>query len=106
VPAPERAVWLDFRYGRTYAADSLNPHSDSILDALPARARADVDRVGAAVAQELQQRFPAPVLFAVDGVLDAHGQAWWLEVNSNPTLPPDGYARIFSTLFGPPRAEN
>ncbi|MBK6004881.1 hypothetical protein JJB11_02150 [Ramlibacter ginsenosidimutans] len=104
VPAAERAVWLDFRYGRTYAGDSLNPHSDSILDALPTRARADVDRVGAAVAQELQKRFPAPVLFAVDGVLDAQGQVWWLEVNSNPTLPPDGYAHIFSTLFGPPRA--
>jgi hypothetical protein len=100
VPAADRTVWLDFRYGRTYAGDSLNPHSDSILDGLPTRARADVDRVGAAVGQELQKRFPAPVLFAVDGVLDAHGQVWWLEVNSNPTLPPDGYSHIFSTLFG------
>lgn len=100
VPAPEQSIWLDFRYGRTYAPERLSTHSDSILDALPTRARADVDRVGAAVGQELQKRFPAPVLYAVDGVLDAEGQAWWLEVNSNPTLPPDGYAYIFSTLFG------
>jgi hypothetical protein len=100
VPASERAVWLDFRYGRTYGPESLNAHSDNALDALATRARSDVDRVGAVVGQELQKRFPAPVLFAVDGVLDAQGQVWWLEVNSNPALPPDGYAHIFSTLFG------
>ena len=99
-----QSAWLDFRYDQTYTADKFNAHSDSQLEELPASARADIDRIGAVLAQELQQRFSAPVLFAVDGVLDEKGSMWWLEVNSNPVLPPDGYAQIFTTLFGAQRS--
>lgn len=99
----DQSAWLDFRYDRTYTADEYRAQSDSQLEALPASARADIDRMGAALARELQQRFPVPVLFAVDGVLDEKGAVWWLEVNSNPVLPPDGYGSIFTTLFGAQR---
>lgn len=98
-----QSAWLDFRYDQTYTVDQYKVRSDSELEALPVGARTDIDRAGAALARELQQRFPAPVLFALDGVLDEEGSIWWLEVNSNPVLPPDGYARIFSTLFGAAR---
>lgn len=103
VLAAGRCAWLDFRYGRTFQPEELEVHSDSQLEALPSVARADVGRIGAVLGAELQKRFPVPVLFAVDGVLDADGAVWWLEVNSNPMLPPDGYAWIFGTLFGPAR---
>jgi len=31
------------------------------------------------------------------------GQPWWLEVNSNPILPPTGYAPLFAALLAPSR---
>jgi len=100
VLAAGRRAWLDFRYGRTYESEELVSRSDNQLEDLPAGARADLDRIGAVLGAELQKRFSVPVLFAVDGVVDAEGTVWWLEVNSNPMLPPDGYASIFATLFG------
>jgi hypothetical protein len=100
VLAVGRPAWLDFRYGRTYEDEESQGQSDSQLEGLAAGTRADLDRMGAVMGSELQRRFSLPVLFAVDGVLDPDGTLWWLEVNSNPALPPDGYARIFATLFG------
>ena len=52
------------------------------------------------LAEELSRVFPAPVLYSVDGVVDEGGAVWWLEMNSNPILPPEGYPLIFETLFG------
>jgi len=106
VLAPGRGAWLDFRYGRTYEDEAFQAWSDSLLEALPDASRADVDRIGAILGTELQKRFAVPVLFAVDAVIDPDGTPWWLEVNSNPVLPPDGYARIFGTLFGEGRPPN
>src|SRR4051812_46809898 len=101
LPAGRRA-WLDFRYGRTFAPEQLSAGSDSDLEALPASVLAQVERMGAVMGSELEKSFPAPILYAADAVLDAQGAVHWLEINSNPMLPPDGYARIFATLFGPP----
>ena len=56
--------------------------------------------MGTVAGAHLRSLFNAPVLFAVDGVCDASGRVWWLEMNSNPILPPDGYAPMFNSLFG------
>jgi D-alanine-D-alanine ligase-like ATP-grasp enzyme len=43
------------------------------------------------------------VLYTLDGVLDAAGRIWWLEVNSNPIFAPTGYPLMLETLFGSER---
>jgi hypothetical protein len=35
-----------------------------------------------------------------DGVIDPEGRIWWLEMNCNPMVPPDGYAFMLDSLFG------
>lgn len=100
VPPAGQTVWMDFRYGKTYKADRPQTAPDNDLDALPPDVREQVDKMGQAGAVHLHGLFNAPVLYAVDGICDATGQVWWLEMNSNPVLPPDGYAPMFASLFG------
>jgi hypothetical protein len=95
-----REVWLDFRYGRRYEPAVATAESDNDLAKVNAQVRGQIDQVGAKVGAEAMRRFKAPVLYSLDGVVDADGVVWWLEVNSNPMLPPEGYPFIFMSLFG------
>ncbi|MCY1241930.1 hypothetical protein D9M72_548600 [compost metagenome] len=57
-------------------------------------------RLGTLLDAELRNQFGVPVLYVVDGVLDAQDRIWWLEMNSNPVMPPAGYPLMFRDLFG------
>ena len=103
LPNGKRA-WVDFRYGRRLAPQRHTTASDDALSALPALARDQVDRLGAALWGELEPMFGVPMLCSADGVLDDDHQVWWLEVNSNPAMPPEGYPLVLGTLCpAPPR---
>jgi hypothetical protein len=99
LPADSEA-WLDYRYGRHFRASGGNLLSDNDWPNLPAGAKERCEALGSLLAAELVNTFPAPVLYSADGVLDDQGVIWWLEMNSNPILPPEGYPLIFQTLFG------
>jgi hypothetical protein len=49
-------------------------------------------------------RIPGPpgrqVGFVLDAIVDANGQPWFLEINSNPQLHPDGYGAMLDGLCG------
>lgn len=94
-----REVWIDYRYGRRYAADPVQVHSDNMLSQLSAAAARQTWETGAKLHEELVKTFRLPVLFALDGVLDEDDRIWWLEANSNPILPPTGYPLVLATLF-------
>ena len=98
--APGRAAWFDYRYGRTYDQDKLSRFHDSILAKLPGAVRTQIDAAGIVAAKALSAEMPAPVAFALDAMLDNNGALWWLEMNSNPLVPPEGYAEMFADLFG------
>lgn len=100
VPAQGTKLWIDFRYGRTYASQPAGAGSDDKLGVLEPGVRAQLDKMGQVMGAQLHKRFGAPVLYAVDGVCDAEGRVWWLEMNTSPILPPDGYELMFATLFG------
>ncbi|MBA2962392.1 MULTISPECIES: hypothetical protein [Ramlibacter] len=99
VPA-QREVAVEYRYGSVYR-DPLEP-SINALD----EARAD----GLAgqfhdAARRLQAHVPAfddpaPTLYTLDAVVDAQGQAWFLEMNCNPTVHPHAYEALLATVFG------
>jgi hypothetical protein len=93
-------VWFDFRYGRMYAPASSTTESDSDLDKINPAVMTQINAIGVKLAEECLSRFKAPVLYSVDAVVDDAGDVWWLEVNSNPVLPPDGYPMVFRSLFG------
>lgn len=100
-PTAGSEVWVDFRYGRRFDSDPFQPNSDDMWMSLPSTAQAQAHDLGIKIGAELQSMYPVPVLFAVDAVLDEKGDLWWLEVNSNPVLPPTGYPLILSTIFTP-----
>lgn len=101
---PEKGVriWMDYRYGRNYALSATRTRTDSALSDMPSSLIEQILRVGEKVHEEVLRQFSAPLLFSIDAVIDSKAQIWWLEANSNPTLPPDGYPHIFSSLFGTP----
>lgn len=96
-----KSAWMDFRYGRRVSPQRDTTTSDDALQTLPAHARKEIDRLGAALWSELEPMFGAPMLCSADAVLDSDHQVWWLEVNSNPALPPEGYPLVLGTLFPP-----
>ncbi len=93
-------AWMDYRYGRRYAIEALTAKTDNALPQMTDSVHAQLAKTGGALAEELKKQFSAPVLYSLDGVIDANGEVWWLEMNSNPILPPDGYSSILNTLFG------
>jgi hypothetical protein len=99
-PTAGQSIWLDYRYGRLYDTGAASNKSDNALQTFEAPARQRIDSIGAMLADAIKPLFPVPVLFSVDGVLDAAGDLWWLEMNSNPILPPEGYPLILNSLFG------
>lgn len=100
IPLAGQSVWIDFRYGDRYPARvGGTPVSDNALEELQHSAGEQVDAMGWALTELLQPTIPVPVIITVDGVLDADGRIWWLEMNTNSVLPPEGYAAMFEDLF-------
>ncbi|MWL90510.1 hypothetical protein [Cupriavidus sp. SW-Y-13] len=95
-----RRVFIDFRYGRLFANEDRFNRIDNNLPAMDAPLVDQLQAAGQVVAARLRQEFPGPVLYSLDGVVDAAGKVWWLEMNSNPTFPPTGYPHLLGTLFG------
>jgi hypothetical protein len=92
-------VWIDFRYGRATGRAPGTSRSDNALDELSDATRRHIEDVGRRVGAELGRLLAAPVAFTLDGVIDASGEVWWLEMNSNPIFPAEGYASMFEDLF-------
>lgn len=100
VLAPGETAWLDFRFGREYVSPAATESADNKLGLLSREVLESAQRVADHLVDDIKANFGAPILYSLDGVVDADGKAWWLEVNSNPSLPPTGYPHVFSTLFG------
>ena len=98
-----QSAWLDYRYGRRFVASPVTAVSDNAWAGLAPRAQQQAQALGRLLGDELLKTMPLPVLYSVDAVLDDHDTLWWLEMNSNPILPPDGYPLILATLFGEAR---
>lgn len=100
VPPAGQAAFFDYRYGRECVGATGGIESEDALPGCDAVTRAGIDSAAAAMAGVLRQLLPAPVLYSLDGVIEADGQVGWLEVNANPTMPPEGYAAMLGDLFG------
>lgn len=100
VPSKGRTVWLEVRYGRDYRSPVTTEAADNCLPRLAPEVLRQANAATEILERDLMARFNAPILYSLDGVADSNGDVWWLEVNSNPSLPPNGYPHIFETLFG------
>lgn len=101
VLASGQTAWLDFRYGRRFMPEKNNRDTNRLPDT-DSSTLDQIREAGHLLARELMQHWNAPVLYSLDGVLDAQGRIWWLEMNSNPIFAPSGYRIMLATLFGTP----
>lgn len=95
-----RTAWIDYRYGRTYESTPPSAVSDSVWGQLSSSVRSKAEGMGKIIGRRLTEHFGAPVLCAVDAIVDGNAEVWWLEANTNPMVPPEAYAVMFDTLFG------
>lgn len=95
-----QSAWFDYRYGRHFAGYGNTEAQDNAWHSMPSEERAQVIQAGKWLEGAMKADVPAPVLCAMDGVIDADGHIWWLELNSNPICPPNAYFEMFATLFG------
>jgi hypothetical protein len=100
IPLKGQSVWLDFRYGRDYRSPVTTEAADNCLPQLPKKILDQAMAAAEVLERDLMSRFGAPILYSLDGVADLNDDVWWLEVNSNPSLPPSGYPHMFAALFG------
>jgi hypothetical protein len=87
VLAAGRQARLDYRHGRALIPDTAGEDEDNVLPHMTCEQRAQVDRIGCALALDLQHEFGVPLLYCLDAVLDEQGEIWWLEMHSEPVLP-------------------
>jgi hypothetical protein len=99
--AEGRSAWIDYRYAQLYEGPAGGTSvSDNQLEPLTELSGDQTRRLGEALAGLLKQTLPAPVMVTVDGLLDSDGRIWWLEMNTNSLMPPEGYGVMFADLFG------
>jgi len=93
-----RSVVVDFLYG-----SPLRPTDHENTNRLATIAepmRRELFDAGSKFWQMIPPEQRSGVLYATDGVIDPAGRIWWLEMNCNPMVPPDGYAFMLDSLFG------
>ena len=100
--AGQRVV-CDYRY-----VSPFNPTLYENSNLLPKLAGSPIVQGFAQAGERLWPRIPGPpgrqIGFVLDAIVDAEGQPWFLEVNSNPQWHPDIYAPMLDALCKPPRA--
>ena len=99
VPVAGSHHWIDFRYGRMLQGVPATARTDNAFGGLGEVTKGQIQLAGERAQTALRAALPAPVAFTLDGVIDADGDVWWLEMNSNPVFPPEGYAEMFTELF-------
>lgn len=100
--ASGQTAWLDYRYGRRFSLEATTESEDNAWTRLKEATHSQIDQAGQWLANVVQAECRAPMLCAMDGVLDDAGKVWWLEVNSNPICPPTAYFAMLGSLFGTP----
>jgi hypothetical protein len=66
-----------------------------MLPRVVSAARSDIDSTTSAPSSDSEQ-----IGFVLDAIVDAQGQPWFLEINSNPQLHPDLYASMLDGVCG------
>ncbi|WP_420998332.1 hypothetical protein ACKI2N_031890 [Cupriavidus sp. 30B13] len=100
VPPEGQEYWIDYRYSRVYMRSGrTSSQSDSQLAMLQKVAGDQLSAMGEALVKLTWQTYQFPVMLTCDAMLDEHGQIWWLEMNTNSLMPPEGYAVMFGQLF-------
>lgn len=98
LPAGRRLA-IDYLYGSSLYPD-LNDNANQLSRLVGTALHAELLDCGPVFYRAIPEDIRANTMFVVDGIVDdATGQISWLEMNSNPMLPPDGYAPILHTLF-------
>ena len=99
VPPAGARLTCDYRY-----VSPFNPTAYANHNVLPRLDNEAIVQRFAQAGARLWPRIPGPpgrqIGFVLDAIVDAQGQPWFLEVNSNPQLHPDVYEAMLDGLCG------
>jgi hypothetical protein len=99
VPPRGTRIVCDYRY-----VSALNPTLYANHNLLPRAAASPLVQRFVQAGQRLWPRIPGPpqkqLCFVLDAIVDAQGEPWFLEVNSNAQLHPDIYRPMLDGLCG------
>lgn len=100
LPADAQA-WIDYRFAQYHLPYiGTTPQTDDALSDLLATTGDQIGTMGAMLDELTRDAFPAPILLTADGMLDPTGRIFWLEMNTNSIMPPEGYPVMLDDLFG------
>jgi hypothetical protein len=95
-----RRVRVEFRYQSLLHPVSLDfPNSNALPRYAGTPLAEQLRRSGEVFWRGIPEAVRQNTLYTVDGILDAHGTAHFLEINSNPAVHPDAYLPMLETLF-------
>jgi hypothetical protein len=99
VPAEGEQVVLDFKYGSPFARDERES-SNRVVELESSDVLTQLNRWGALFYDLIPQQLRPSVLYSVDFVLaDSDQRIRLLEMNCNPTVPPEAYESILGATF-------
>jgi hypothetical protein len=118
VPQAGASIVCDYRYvspfnPTVYANHNVLPRikTHQIVQHFADAGRRVLPRVVSAATSDIDSTTSAPssdseqIGFVLDAIVDAQGQPWFLEINSNPQLHPDLYASMLDGLCGLPSTQ-
>lgn len=99
VPAAGQEVLIDFKYGSRY--EPLQRKNRNIIGEIRGTPlAAQLDRAGETLVGSIgKEHDGATTFYTLDAMVDAEGTVLFLEMNSNPMVPPDMYALMLESIF-------
>lgn len=97
IPAVDEKVRVDYRYGSVLFEPAF--HNTNTLADLAPHTREQLDAAGQILLRAVPETIRRHTAFSADGIVDAAGDIWFLEMNCNPHLHPDVYPLILEDLF-------
>lgn len=94
---PGERLCVDCRYGSPMF--DVVHRNTNVLTELDQTLIEQIESAGQKLALSIPEAFRENTVFSVDGIVDARGKIWFVEMNSNPQLHPDIYPAMFESLF-------
>ncbi|WP_454056447.1 hypothetical protein [Cupriavidus sp. Marseille-Q8015] len=91
-------IQIDYLYGSSLYRD-IDGNANQ-LEAIRGTALEDeLNSCGPIFYETIPEEFRRNTAYAVDGIVGSAGDVRWLEINSNPMFPADGYAVVLDSIF-------
>lgn len=94
---PGEQLCVDCRYGSPMF--DVVQRNTNVLKELDQKLIEQIESAGKKLELSIPESLKENTVFSADGIVDASGKVWFVEMNCNPQLHPDIYPAMFESLF-------